>query len=50
MRLIDHRRAEYIPPPRAPRLGLDPPAYRWRTLGWLLLACAAVTGVIAFML
>ncbi len=36
--------------PRKYRLGLDPPAYRWRTLGWLLLTCAAISGIIALSL
>lgn len=26
-----------------PRLGLDPPCYGWRTVGWLLLGCMAAT-------
>lgn len=34
--------------PRKPRLSLDMPRDRWRTLGWLLLACAAVSGVIGW--
>ena len=33
-------------PPRRPRLGLDPPQYRWRLAGWLLLGCAAISAMI----
>lgn len=49
MRLVDHKARIYTPP-RPPRLGLDMPRYRWRTLGWLLLACAVVSGIIGYML
>lgn len=30
---------------RRPRLGLDRPTYTWRMLGWLCLACAAVSAL-----
>jgi hypothetical protein len=47
MRLIDHRRQDYIPPRPGPRLlSLDPPRHIWRTLGWICLACAVITGAI----
>lgn len=35
----------YIPP-RKTRLGLDMPRYQWRHVGYLLLACAAVSAVV----
>ena len=47
MRLIDHKSRIYVPPLRAPRLrSLDPPRHIWRTLGWIFLACAVITGLI----
>lgn len=41
----------HIPPkrgriPRKYRLGLDPPSYRWRAICWVLLGCAALSGMI----
>lgn len=55
MKLIDRSGRIYVPPKRGPlprkyREQLDDPKRAWRRVAWVLLGCAAVTGVIGLLL
>jgi len=51
---MDRSERIYIAPkrgrlPRKPRLGLDRPAYTWRSLMWLCVAGSLITGFIGLV-